>query len=65
MSLFFIVSGVVVRKHQTTKYDLQHYEDFIFKNFFALLIPYFIWGIKFVVLLYKTKRKAFIQRLFS
>ena len=45
MPLFFIVSGVVVRKHQTTKYDLQHYKDFLIKNFFMLLVPYFIWAL--------------------
>ena len=45
MPLFFIVSGVVTRKHQTTKYDLKHYKDFLIKNVFSLLIPYFIWAL--------------------
>lgn len=45
MPLFFIVSGVVVRKHQTTKYDLNHYKDFLSKNFFALMVSYFMWAL--------------------
>lgn len=45
MPLFFIVSGVVIRKHQTTKYDLQHYKTFLSKNFFSLIVPYFIWAL--------------------
>lgn len=45
MPLFFIVSGVVTRKHQTTKYDKEHYKTFIIKNIFALLIPYLIWAL--------------------
>ena len=45
MPLFFIVSGVVIRKHQTTKYDLAHYKDLILKNVFMLLIPYYIWAL--------------------
>lgn len=45
MPLFFIVSGVVIRKHQTTKYDLVHYKDLIVKNIYMLLVPYFIWAL--------------------
>lgn len=47
MPLFFIVSGVVIRKHQTTKYDLKHYLKLLKNNFFALLVPYFIWALIF------------------
>lgn len=47
MPLFFIVSGVVVRKHQTTKYNKEHYLSLLKNNFFSLLIPYFIWALIF------------------
>lgn len=47
MPLFFIVSGVVIRKHQTTKYDLKHYISLLKNNFFSLLVPYFIWALIF------------------
>lgn len=53
MPLFFIVSGITVRKHQTTKYDLKHYKDLIIKNLKALIIPYFLFALIYSSFSYK------------
>lgn len=47
MPLFFMVSGVFVRRHQTSGYGLAHWKDFLRKNIMALLVPYFIWALIF------------------
>ncbi len=43
MPLFFLVSGMVISRHQHG-YDKEHWKNFIFKNIMTLLVPYLIWG---------------------
>ncbi len=45
MPLFFLVSGVVVRKHQTSGYGLDHWKEFLLKNILGIIVPYFIWAL--------------------
>lgn len=43
MPLFFLVSGMVISRHQH-EYNKEHWKSFIFKNIMTLLVPYLIWG---------------------
>lgn len=45
MPLFFLVSGVVIRKHQTSGYSKEHWIVFLRKNILAIIVPYFVWGL--------------------
>ena len=45
MPLFFMVSGVFVRRHQSSGYGWDHWRDFLRKNLLALIVPYLIWAL--------------------
>ena len=47
MPLFFMVSGVVVRTHQSSGYGMGHWIDFLRKNVLAIVVPYLIWALIF------------------
>jgi len=51
MPLFFMVSGIVVRRHQH-EYNKEHWLNFFRKNLIALIIPYIIWAIIYTSLKY-------------
>lgn len=44
MPLFLIISGIVT-KHRAGGYSTDTWKSFIKKNAFALIIPYFFWGL--------------------
>lgn len=49
MPLFFIVSGVVTKRHSHfEKYNLKNFLEFLKKNFLALVVPYLIWALIFM-----------------
>jgi len=52
MPLFFMVSGMVLKPAK--EYDLQHWKNFLSKNFLALMVPYFIWGAIYSQFSYKN-----------
>ncbi len=58
MPLFFLVSGMVISRHQH-EYDKAHWKNFLFKNVMALLVPYLIWGAIYSNFTYRSFVKLF------
>lgn len=52
MPLFFMVSGVVVRRHRH-EYNKEHWISFLRKNIIAIAIPYLLWAIIYTSLDYR------------
>jgi len=64
MPLFFIVSGVVVKKHRH-EYGLKHWVSFFRKNILALVVPYLIWALIYSKFQYEMFPKLFYASIES
>ena len=45
MPLFFMVSGVVTRRHRSSGYGKEHWKEFMKSNLLSLVLPYFLWAL--------------------